>query len=94
MNKDINTYTVKFKKMQKLIFIDIFDKYGSRIDFCYAPFNHYTNKYHLVKSLFDSSEPLTKIVIKVLLSNKLIEQADLEFCPKFTLTDYALISLL
>jgi len=93
MNEDINTYTVKLKKIDEAIDITIIkdkyehNKYEYIVDYCYALFNPHVNKYYI-------SEPLTKFAVEVLLYNKLIEQIDLEFCPKFTLTNTALFSLL
>ena len=94
MEDDISTYIIQLKKMQCLIFIDIFNKCKFKIDFCTALFDQYTNKYHVFKSILDPKDIIKLFTIEILLYHNIIEQTGQELTPKFVLTQTALISLL
>lgn len=94
MEDDISTYIIQLKKMQCLIFIDIFNKCKFKIDFCTALFDQYTNKYHVFKSILDPKDIIKLSTIEILLYHNIIEQTGQELPPKFVLTKTVLISLL
>jgi len=87
MNDDINKYTVQLTKSKNVVSIFILNEYEFIEEFYYASFDQHINKYYIFGSL-------TEFASEVLLCNNIIEQIDLEFCPKFTLTKNALIPLL
>jgi len=88
MNEDINIYTVKLKKIERVIDITIINNnHKSMADFCYALFEPHINKYYLF------GIP-TKLSIEILLHHNIIEQMNKELPPAFVLTNCALISLL
>lgn len=94
MEDDISTYIIQLKKMQCLIFIDIFNKCKFKIDFCTALFDQYTNKYHVFKSILDPKDIIKLFTIEILLYHNIIESIDPKNPSKFILTQTALISLL
>lgn len=87
MKDDINTYIVRLKKNKDVIDIDILNEFGFIIDYYYAPFNSYLNKYYIFKFP-------TEFVTKILLYHNIIEQIDQESTPKFILTQTALLTLI